>query len=310
MIFIDTNIYLDFFNNSQPQLKKLLSTLVELRSKVIVPRQVVYEVSRNKVQKLAESLTELHKKARVESILLPEQHDLPGTTGKVQDWNRRRRALQQQAAELEKESRALIATLLADVQHGRDPVSLALSKVFENAIDPTDAIVVAARDRRERGNPPGKKSDTLGDQLSWETLLSFCEDKSDLWFVSRDEDFGVHYDESLYFNAFLQNELTQKLPTKKVHAFSALPAALKHYAEVNPRPVSLPRGPELDTIADEEKANRRFETTFIPDTCPRCHRQDTFSGGFARPSQFGGWTYHVVCLACGVMLDTGQQFDD
>ena len=55
-IFIDANIYLSFFDNSKPELKKLLDSLVEIKNSLFIGSQIVDEVNRNKLNVAQRSL--------------------------------------------------------------------------------------------------------------------------------------------------------------------------------------------------------------------------------------------------------------
>ena len=72
---------------------------------------------------------------------------------------------------------------------------LAADKLFDEiaaaaeVLETTDEVFAAAEKRRTVGNPPGKPT-SLGDQISWEALLSEVEDETDLHIISKDGDFA------------------------------------------------------------------------------------------------------------------------
>jgi hypothetical protein len=65
--------------------------------------------------------------------------------------------------------------------------------MFTKAIAPTDDHLGLARKGKELGNPPGKKSDPLGDQITWEQFINACSKRkvATVWIITRDGDFGL-----------------------------------------------------------------------------------------------------------------------
>ncbi len=59
---------------------------------------------------------------------------------------------------------------------------------FAKKTPETEVILNLARVRKERGNPPGKKEDYIGDELVWEILLTYCT-KDDISIISVDGDW-------------------------------------------------------------------------------------------------------------------------
>ncbi len=90
----------------------------------------------------------------------------------------------------------------------------------------------AFRRRRARGNPPGKTKQAVGDQLTWEQILSeFClRQKKRLWIISRDSDFGTIYKGTGFLNAFLYEELRRVNPNCEVFLFDEIREGIKHFA--------------------------------------------------------------------------------
>ncbi len=48
-VFIDANIYVNFFDSNQSTLKALLDSLVEIKDSLFISSQIVDEVNRNKL---------------------------------------------------------------------------------------------------------------------------------------------------------------------------------------------------------------------------------------------------------------------
>src|SRR5262249_23086757 len=98
-----------------------------------------------------------------------------------------------QAKESRDKFRRLAVDALNLISRSEDEVSIRLSVLFNNAILPNAAEMQRARERKERGNPPGKPNQPLGDQIVWEQLLTHCKTNNckRLWIVSKDSDYGV-----------------------------------------------------------------------------------------------------------------------
>lgn len=64
-----------------------------------------------------------------------------------------------------------------------------------------------ARDRKERGNPPGKQKNTLGDQITWEQLLTYCKGMKQLWIITDDSDYGIKHEKMMLLNSLLRRDL-------------------------------------------------------------------------------------------------------
>jgi hypothetical protein len=60
-------------------------------------------------------------------------------------------------------------------------------------------------------NPPGKHDDPIGDELTWEQLLTHTKGKAALWVVTQDRDYITKHHGSILFNAFLRSELLSSI---------------------------------------------------------------------------------------------------
>jgi hypothetical protein len=99
---------------------------------------------------------------------------------------------------------------LEQISRSEDDVSQRLVAIFEGAISATPEEMQRARERRERGNPPGKANDTLGDQIAWEQLLTHCKKAGikRVWIASNDGDYFTKLDKRrVLLNPFLRREL-------------------------------------------------------------------------------------------------------
>jgi hypothetical protein len=114
--------------------------------------------------------------------------------------------------------------------------------------------------RRELGNPPGKKGDPLGDQLSWEQILTQFKEKKSLWIITRDSDYAVEYGGKVFLNAALYQDLVQLAPTPDVFCFNNVPDGIRHFAEVtNVKAEALPTPEETEQIKKEQESLPRMD---------------------------------------------------
>jgi hypothetical protein len=64
-----------------------------------------------------------------------------------------------------------VAKALLRISRSEDDVSTRLDVVFGGAVEPSPEEIKRARERREKGNPPGKDRNPLRDQIAWEQFL-------------------------------------------------------------------------------------------------------------------------------------------
>ena len=255
--YIDANIYLSFYKGTA-NLRKLLPSLKEIRDNIFVTRQFRDEVDRNKLNVTHQMLDTVPDRVKWREWNLPELlMDKLGKGGP--QW-------EEQAKEDEKAVLGAIDTIMTDVASSADPVSVGLEPVFAKERTETGDELVSARSRKERGNPPGKRSDPLGDQLSWTQLLGVLQSNDELWVVTQDKDYHVQTGRKFRLNAFLVRELLERgLKQKAIHVFDNLADALKHFSESSSEPVkSLPKPEVLAAAAKEERESLPTISPILP----------------------------------------------
>jgi hypothetical protein len=185
-IFIDANQYLDLYRVTKG--KKLLDPLMEQRDYIFITVQVVEEVQRSKLQVAAAFLTKQFEQLKVRGFDIPDHlFDISGET--AAELRKKLQNIDQRIKEINADLMDAAVQTLQRISRSEDEVSKALAALFDKADTHTPEETQRARERRERGNPPGKKADPLGDQLTWEQLLSHCKGRSKLWIVSKDSDY-------------------------------------------------------------------------------------------------------------------------
>jgi hypothetical protein len=164
------------------------------------------------------------------------------------------------------------------------------------------------------GNPPGKRSDPLGDQISWQQFLDALKGEKRVWIITRDGDYAEVVNGTRLLNPLLRAELAAKgVEHAEVH--DNLSRALQSIQSAG---VHVPH--ELDEAKlgalQKEEAEAQYPQPpylFWPDTawrCPKCHNVNKGGGLSAHPSQYGGWSYWAHCERCGYRWDTGEPYDE
>ncbi len=247
-ILVDANIYVDLYRGDARQ--KLLPSLVKLPG-LFVSRQIVDEVTRNRIEVGTEQLNAaLAKTARID---LPPQvtsaFDV-SLTNNLKEFNNA-------ASKLQRSLDGHLATILAGMVEGSDPVTSKLQQLFARAASPTPAEMTLARERRERGNPPGKRGDPLGDQLTWEQFLSYCRNAKRIVVVSRDGDHDAGCKGHPVLDALLAADLQRVAPGCRTELYVGLADALDALRDV--AGAKIPSADEIKKAKETEEAAAAVE---------------------------------------------------
>ena len=248
VLFIDANQYLSLYGLASG--KKLLDLLRGQRDRVFVPAQIVDEVNRNKLKKASQFFTEQTEKMKFAA--LPD-HLLGLSDKKLTEL----RDKIQTAKSAKQEYLALAGDLLEKISRSEDHVSTALQSLFKKAVAPTDDQIARARERRERGNPPGKANDPLGDQICWEQFLDHCRDHRfrDIWMLTDDHDYHNSCGGKRLLNSLLNKELTAACGRQPgIRCFNNLLVGLTEFG--NKLGVSKDK---LPTSAEAKKIKEEFD---------------------------------------------------
>ncbi len=262
-IYVDANIYLLFYCQKEGKFNTLLETLIELKEKIFISKQIVYEVERNKLKKFSDSFEEYIKRANeIGKVDIPTHFD-SSSESDLDQWNQGRAELYNKIKGSNKKLEKIRNDLYIKIHNGEDEVSVKLKKIFDLAKDAEPVILEKARLRRERGNPPGKRTDTLGDQISWEQFLdSITSEKVDeVWMITKDSDYFIKdHENKIYINSLLKKDV-EKLDVKKIKINDDISKAIKEYSNTYPI-TNKPTESELEEfIKVEEKLNQNFILT-------------------------------------------------
>lgn len=206
--------------------------------------------------------------------------------------------------------RGIVEAISAD----RDLPTQMLSPLMKMARPPNKTQIAAAQDRRERGNPPGKKTDSLGDQLSWQQFLDAVKGNDTAWIITRDSDYAEKVGKKLFLNTFLMSELAS-CGIRNAHVFDGLAEALKALKAAGLGAAPKLEEGKLDQLAKEEAQAQLPRSGFAlwpdgPWRCPVCHEMNQVHNLVLRPSSHGGFSYWKNCRHCGFTQDTGEPHDD
>lgn len=252
LLFIDANKYLDLYRTDKG--RKLLAPLGEQAEYIFVTQQVVHEVQRNKILVAAEFLGKKSKELKLQTFNVPDH--LSGTSrGQGKHILQRMSEIVQNIKKVNEEVDALALGIMEQISCSEDEVSKALAPIFAKAAAHSPAELQRARDRRELGNPPGKPANPLGDQLTWEQILTQFKGKKRLWIISRDGDYGTVYDGKGFLNHFLYEELRNVAPAPEAYLFEDTVEGIGHFVETTKVKAEKRLTPEeTEEIEREEKS--------------------------------------------------------
>lgn len=196
-VFIDSNVFLNFYTFNQDHLDKLDNLIDLIKSKkinLILPRQIIDEVSRNRENKLKETLKSL------ESFQI--KLSIPSTCHDMHEM----KAVQKTIELLKEQSKKLKDKLLDQIDKKSLSADKLIYSIFKinKKISISESLMKKAKLRFELGNPPGKNG-SLGDAINWECILEHVPKKADLYFIGGDKDYISEINHNS-FSGFLREE--------------------------------------------------------------------------------------------------------
>lgn len=229
LLFVDTNIWLDFYRARNETGLALLKSLESVAQKIIVTYQLESEFKRNRQSAILEGMKVLKA---------PEQISRPGIFSDA----KASAMLSKSIKDAEKKVRNLKHRLTSVLQNpaAHDPVYQACQRIFhknDNLVltreNPLRHVIRRKAFRRFlHGCPPRKKDDTsIGDAINWEWMV-YCANaaNAELVIVSRDADYGALFENQSYVNDHLKQEFAERVSQKrKLLLYARLSDALKHF---------------------------------------------------------------------------------
>jgi hypothetical protein len=255
LLFIDANKYLDLYRTSTKTGKLTLAALGEQADHIFVTQQVVDEVKRNKIE-----VAKVFLKTELKELTL-QTFNVPGHLfGETEEEQGRQilatmKKIKGDIDRLNKEVDALATDIMERVSQSQDAVSTALTPIFAAAVPHVELQLQRAQQRKERGQPPGKKTGPLGDELTWEQILSRFVGKKKLWIITKDSDYGTFYNGKGFLNQFLYEELRKVSPDAQAFLFDNVVDGIKAFAVVTGvKADKLPTPEQIEEIKKEEES--------------------------------------------------------
>lgn len=222
LIFIDTNIYLDFYRIRKSNVSmKYLDEIINHKDLIITCSQVEMEFKKNRQAVVLESIGELNK---LSSINL----SFPAIIANTQASQ----MLKKLKTNIENQQRKLkdsVEKILKNPSQN-DPVYKSLQKIWKNNSDynlnrenkQRFAVRKLAAKRFFLGYPPRKKGDnSIGDAINWEWIIKCAElSGKSIIIVSRDTDFGSHYQNDSFLDDWLLKEFKERISRKRKIIFT------------------------------------------------------------------------------------------
>lgn len=239
-LFVDTNIYLDFYRNAHDRLS-LFDELKKLEDKLIISEQGCREFQRNRTAQLIKLGKEIERTASISIFTTAVVRDMPEHIEATR--------LQTEVTKLGKELKRKISAML-ESKFGDDPVLDAYESLTKSCtfIETSQELIAKAKTRKILGNPPiSPDRHSVCDELLWEELLKFCDD--DLIIVSNDKAFTEN-------KKILSDEFARMKNGKELTIVRSVSDALKALGAVSNRlesaeaEMDLNARKPLSTIAD------------------------------------------------------------
>lgn len=275
VIFVDANALLELYEHFDPVVTEIPAKLHAAADSLLMTRQVADEVERGKLRVAQKGIDRVLASLRVPPAGLP--------VGLQANSVALRSSINTLTEVIEKIRTAAHAHI-RDVATSTDPLSQGLAPLFEQAEEPTQEVLARARDRHERGNPPGNPRDPLGDQLNWEQLLERVEGATILWLVTGDADFGPGKGAgkpASHLNPLLRQDLERRAPGLEIRVHGKEPQDLvrglndyfKEHGQAEER-FSDEQLAHFERLADEADSRRE------PGECRQCGSQTPIESAY------------------------------
>jgi PIN domain len=229
LLFIDTNIWLDFYRARNDAGLALLEHTESIADQIIVTFQLESEFKTNRQSAILEGIKELKG---------PQQIPRPGIFSDAKAIEMINKALKDADDRVKKLKNKYMSVL--DNPAGKDPVYQACQRIFHK----NDDLVLTREDKTRHlirrkamrrflhACPPRKRGDiSIGDAFNWEWMIHCAKLKNaELVIVSRDSDYGITFENKTYINDHLKQEFGERVSKKReLLLYTKLSDALKHF---------------------------------------------------------------------------------
>lgn len=233
LVFVDTNILLDFYRLGGESARRQLAALDRHKGSIITSEQIRMEFLKNRQKVILESVKLLKK---------PDKMSVPPILADYQPAKMMTKHLEGSISKYN-EVRQKLDNILNDPTH-HDPVYATLNKLFDHSCSvnlkrPNKVrfeVRNLARKRFSLGYPPRKSGDTsFGDAVNWEWVIKCAQTASGnphVLIVSRDGDYGSSFGDKAILNDWLRREFKERVSRKrKIELTTRLTTALKRLDE-------------------------------------------------------------------------------
>ncbi len=264
LLFVDTNIWLDFYRTRKSDAAvELLGHLESIKDKIIGTHVLEMEYKKNRQSAIVDGLKELQDPPRLAT------HGIFSQAAPA-------RAIEKHLTEVRKKLKKLRARLnnALDDPSQHDPVFQSFQRIFRRndglvlRLDSDKKLKRVIREKATRrfflGCPPRKVGDTsMGDAINWEWMVRCAEERqAELVILTRDQDFGPLIGNKMYLNDHLKQEFKERLSRKRnVLLYSTFSHALKHFAVKVSKATAKSEAVEraVSIANDRERVYERFK---------------------------------------------------
>jgi len=217
LIFIDTNIYLDFYRIRRSDISMSYLDLIDKNKKhIITGSQIEMEFKKNRQKVILESL----KKFKT-----PDWNNLsaPALLEESQAMQQIKKKKKEIGTQQKKINEKIEKILNNPSQN--DKVFTTLNRLFryksKTNLDRENKIRFKIRNLAKKrfvlGYPPRKNDDiSIGDAVNWEWVIYCAQNSSkDIIIVTRDSDFGAIIKSKSYLNDWLRIEFKERVSRKR-----------------------------------------------------------------------------------------------
>lgn len=229
IIFVDTNIFLDFYRFPGESAKRQMQALERHKDKLIISEQVRMEFLKNRQKVLLEAFKNIKK---------PAKTNMPQILADSQPAKLMMKA-EGEAIRRHKQVTQRIENLLSKPLN-YDEVLKSFNRIVKVSspynLKRSDPVKFKIRNRARKrfnlGYPPRKSSDnSVGDAFNWEWIIECANNSAtnqQILIVSRDGDFGASLGKNDYLNDWLKLEFRDRVSRlRKVELTTKLTDALK-----------------------------------------------------------------------------------
>lgn len=259
-LFIDTNVFLNFYSYAKDdlgQLKKLIEHLSAEEISLHLPVHVLNELERNRETKLKASADQFKKDSFPTAIPRHMQdYSQASVYLEAVDTAVKARVYMINQAAAEASSKALAADKVLEILIGK-----------ANVYEEEGAIFARAVQRMQKGNPPGKPG-SVGDQYNWEVLIEKVPNE-DLHIVSKDGDYSSQLNTGRP-DPFLEKEWRHK-KNANLHIYSEIrPFLDKYLAGLEEEGTAVvPTAQEPELAPGQIRSGARLEPVVVPPQPPQ-----------------------------------------